>query len=99
METYKGLIHPRNPRNKKLPFLIDWKSLDHHLTDGRVIARIVRVEISGDEKRITNWLGNDLVAGLGSDVEVMTLSPAGTEGESGIVAVHLMTPSHVFRVD
>jgi hypothetical protein len=27
------------------------------------------------------------------------LSPADTEGESGIVAVHLMTPSGVVRVD
>jgi hypothetical protein len=29
----------------------------------------------------------------------MLLSPADTEGESGIVAVHLMTPSGVVRID
>ncbi len=36
---------------------------------------------------------------LGSDVEVEWLTPADTEGESGIVAVHLMTPSSVVRQD
>jgi hypothetical protein len=73
--------------------------LDHPSTDGKAIAKIVKVEIAGDEKRITDWLGNDLATALGSEVEVMWLSPADTEGESGIVAVHLMTPSGVVRVD
>ena len=85
--------------DKQLPFFIEWKSLDHPSTDGKAIAKIVKVEIAGDEKRITDWLGNDLATALGSDVEVEWLSPADTEGESGIVAVHLMTPSGVVRVD
>ena len=86
-------------KDKQLPFFIEWKSLDHPSTDGKAIAKIVKVEIAGDEKRITDWLGNDLATALGSEVEVMWLSPADTEGESGIVAVHLMTPSGVVRVD
>ena len=57
------------------------------------------MEIAGDEKRRQEWLGNDLATFRGSEVEVMWLSPAETEGESGIVAVHLMTPSGVVRVD
>jgi hypothetical protein len=85
--------------DKQLPFFIEWKSLDHPSTDGKAIAKIVKVEIAGDEKRITDWLGNNLATALGSEVEVMWLSPADTEGESGIVAVHLMTPSGVVRVD
>jgi hypothetical protein len=60
---------------------------------------IVKVEIAGDEKRITEWLGNDLATALGSEVEVMWLSPEDTEGESGIVAVHLMTPNGLVRLD
>ena len=55
--------------------------------------------LAGDEKRITDWLGNDLTTALGSEVEVMWLSPSDTEGESGFVAVHLMTPSGVVGVD
>ena len=57
------------------------------------------MEIAGDEKRIEEWLGNDLTTALGSEVEVMWLSPADTEGESGIVAVHLMTPSGVVSLE
>ena len=48
---------------------------------------------------MSHFLVNDLATALGSEVEVMWLSPADTEGESGIVAVHLMTPSGVVRVD
>jgi hypothetical protein len=59
----------------------------------------VKVEIARDEKRITDWLGNDLATALGSEVEVMWLSSTDTEGESEVVAVRLMTPSGVVRVD
>ena len=57
------------------------------------------MEIVGDEYRLTDWLGNDLATALGSEAEVIWLSPTDTEGESGIVAMHLMTPSGVVRVD
>ena len=33
---------------------IEWKSLDHPSIDGKAIAKIVKVEIAGDEKRITD---------------------------------------------
>jgi hypothetical protein len=73
--------------------------LDHPATNGKAIAKIVKVEIARDEKRITDWLGNDLATALGSEVEVMWLSSTDTEGESEVVAVRLMTPSGVVRVD
>ena len=57
------------------------------------------MEIAGDEKRIQEWLGSALSVALGSEVEVIWLTPADTEGESGIVAVHLMTPNGVVRLD
>ena len=56
--------------DKQLPFFIEWKSLDHTSTDGKAIEKIVKVEIAGDEKRITDWLGNNLASTLGSHVEV-----------------------------
>jgi hypothetical protein len=55
--------------------------------------------LAGDEKKITDWLGNDLATALGSKVEVMWLCPDFTGGDSGIVAVHLMRPRGVMRVD
>jgi len=36
---------------------------------------------------------------LGDNVEVVWLSPADNDGENGIVAVHLNTPSGVVRLD
>ena len=85
--------------DKQLPFFIEWKSLDHPSTDGKAIAKIVKVEIAGDPGRIEEWLGSDLATALGSEVEVIWLSPADTGGESGIIAVHLMTPNGVVRLD
>ena len=85
--------------DKQLPFFIEWLSLDHPSTDGKAIAKIVKVEISGDESRIEEWLGSELRAAIGSDVEVEWVAAAASEGESGIVAVHVMTPSGVVRLD
>ena len=85
--------------DKQLPFFIEWLSLDHPSTDGKAIAKIVKVEIAGDESRIEEWLGSELHAAIGSDVEVEWVAVAASEGESGIVAVHVMTPSGVVRLD
>jgi hypothetical protein len=63
------------------------------------IAKIVKVEIAGDEKPITDLLGINLTTALGSKVEVVRLIPADTEGESGIVAVLSTIPNGVVRVD
>jgi hypothetical protein len=85
--------------DKQLPFFIEWLSLDHPSTDGKAIAKIVKVEISGDESRIEEWLGSELRAAIGSDVEVEWIAAAASDGETGIVAVHVMTPSGVVRLD
>jgi hypothetical protein len=85
--------------DRQLPFSIQWKSLEHPSIDGKAIAKIVKVEIEGDKKQITDLLGNDLATALSTEVEALWLIPADTEGEPGIVAVNLMTPSGVVRVD
>ena len=85
--------------DKQLPFFIEWLSLDHPSTDGKAIAKIVKVEISGDEPRIEEWLGSELREAIGSDVEVEWVEASVNDGDSGIVAVHVMTPSGVVRLD
>ena len=77
--------------DKQLQFFIEWLSLNHPLTNGKAIAKIVRVEIFGDESRIEEWLG--------SDVEVEWFAATASEGELGIVTVHVMSPSGVVRLD
>jgi hypothetical protein len=73
--------------------------LDHPSIDGKAIAKIVKLEIAGDESRIEDWLGSEPRAVVGSDVEVERVAAAAREGESGIVAVYVMTPSGVVRLD
>ena len=85
--------------DRQLPFFIEWIENHHPSTDGKAVATIVKVEIAGDEATITNYLGSDTAKALGDNVEVVWLSPADNDGENGIVAVHLMTPSGVVRVD
>jgi hypothetical protein len=44
--------------------------LPQRVNDGKAIAKIVKVEIAGDESRIEELLGSELRAAIGSDVEV-----------------------------
>ena len=85
--------------DKQLPFFIEWLSLDHPSTDGKVIAKIVKVEIAGDESRIEEWLGSELRVAIGSDVKVEWVADSASGGEFRIVAVHVMTPSGVVQLD
>jgi hypothetical protein len=76
-------------------------AVDGHRTkpDGKAIANLVKVKISGNESRIEEWIGSEFSAVIGSDVEVEWVAAAASEGDSGIVAVHVMTPSGVVRLD
>ena len=84
--------------DKQPPFFIEWLSLDHPSTDVKAIAKIVKVEITGDESRIEEWFGSELREAIGPDVEVKWVAAA-SDGESGIVAAHVVTPSGVVRLD
>jgi len=85
--------------DRQLPFFIEWIENHHPSTDGKAVATIVKVEIAGDEATITNYLGSNTAQALGDNVEVVWLSPEDNDGENGIVAVHLNTPSGVVRLD
>lgn len=85
--------------DRQLPYFIEWTENHHPSTDGKAVAKILKVEIAGDEATITNYLGSDTATALGSNVEVEWLSPNDNDGENGIVAVHLSTPTGVVRLD
>ena len=85
--------------DRQLPFFIEWIENHHPSTDGKAVATITKVEIAGDEKTIAAWLGSNAQQAMGDNIEVIWLSPADNDGENGIVAVHLMTPKGVVRVD
>ncbi len=68
-------------------------------TDGKAIAKIVKIEIAGDESRIEEWLVSELRPPIGSDVEVKWIAEYAIDGDSAIVAVHVVAPSGVVRLD
>ena len=76
--------------DSQLPFFIEWISSDHPSSDGKAVAEITKIEISGDEKTIQSWLGSD-PKGAFKDVEVVYRNPADFEGETGIVSVTVLT--------
>jgi hypothetical protein len=45
------------------------------------------------------WLGSELHAAIGSEVEVEWVETSVNDCDSGIVAVHVMTPNGVVRLD
>ena len=85
--------------NRQLPFFIKWLTLDHPSTDGKAVSKITKLEIAGDKNALTNWVGSDLQKVIGSDIEVTWVDPAKNDGEEGIVAVYLQTPSGEIRLD
>ena len=85
--------------NRQLPFFIKWLTLNHPSTDGKAVSKISKIEIAGDKSSLTNWVGSDLQKAIGSDIEVVWIDPAKNDGEEGIVAVYLQTPSGEIRLD
>jgi catechol 2,3-dioxygenase-like lactoylglutathione lyase family enzyme len=82
----------------QLPFFIQWLSQDHPSADGKPHAKIVKIEIAGDEKSIEEYCGCGMAQAVG-DIEVVWVDPKNNDGENGIVAVHLQTPNGVVRID
>ena len=73
--------------------------LPQRINDGKAIAKIVKVQITYDGSIIEEWLGSDLRAAIGSDVEVKWVSTSVNDGDSRIVAMRVMRPSAVVRLD
>jgi hypothetical protein len=85
--------------DRQLPFFIEWLENHHPSTSGDAVSAIEKIEIAGDEKTITDWLGSDLQSAIGDDITIEWIDPAQNDGDSGIMAVHLQTPTGVIRLD
>jgi len=84
--------------SRELPFFIQWLTADHPSQDGKAVAAIEKITIADTEQLSDSWFKTEILDGLnGTDIEF--IDPSTNEGESGIVAVHLMTPSGVVRLD
>jgi hypothetical protein len=85
--------------DRQMPFFVQWIKNHHPSTDGKAVAKIVKIEIAGDESAISEWLGSEVKAAIGSGIEIDWVSAEVNEGEAGIIAVYLDSNGNVERVD
>jgi hypothetical protein len=82
----------------ELPFFIQWLTTDHPSQDGKAVASIEKITIADKGELAESWFKDEILAGLaGTSIE--WTDPSANDGENGIVAVHLKTPSGVVRLD
>ena len=82
----------------QLPFFIEWQSTAHPSNESNPTAEIIEIEIAGEEQKIHNWLGSDLKSVVG-EVRINWKSLEENNGETGIIAVHILSPKGQIRLD
>ena len=84
--------------DSQLPFFIEWETKEHPSMDGKPVAEIIKIEISGEKNKVKNWLGIEPDHAF-SGIEIIWIDPKKNDGETGIVSVHLSTQKGVVRLD
>ena len=82
-----------------MPFFVQWIKNHHPSTDGKAVAKIVKIEIAGTESIISDWLGSDVKTSIGSDIEIEWVSADLNDGDNGIVAIEIETLGGSVRID
>ena len=77
-------------KDSQVPFFIQWLTLDHPSSDGRAVAEIFKIEITGSETLISNWI-NTKLSDLLPEIEIVWTDPLENAGQTGISAVHFKT--------
>ena len=85
--------------DRQMPFFVQWIKNHHPSTDGKAVAKIVKIEIAGDETTIAEWLGSDVKKAVGSGIEIEWVSNEANDGESGIRAIWFETGSTITEID
>ena len=74
------------------PYFIYQKSLDYLSQGGKTIVAIEKITIADTDHLADSWFKTEILSGLnGADIEFIDLST--NDGEYGIVAVQLATPT------
>jgi hypothetical protein len=82
-----------------MPFFVQWIKNHHPSTDGKAVAKIVKIEIAGNESTIAEWLGSEVRSAIGSGIEVKWVSLDSHDGESGIVSISIDSIHGVVVID
>ena len=84
--------------DRQLPFFIEWIENHHPSTDGKAVSKIIKIEIAGDSKEVSNWLNFDAEKAIGNSVELAWHSQSKSL-ESGIISVHFLTLNGSVEID
>jgi hypothetical protein len=76
----------------EFPFFIQWLSADHPAQDGSPTALIERIVISDNDQLANSWFKEEILDSLGA-VNIEWVNPSTNDNQSGIVTVHLSTPT------
>jgi hypothetical protein len=82
----------------ELPFFIQWLTEQHPSKDGNSVAKIAKIVIADDEQLADSWFKDEIKSGL-TDIEIEWVKPESNDGDKGIVAVYLTTPSGVVKLN
>ena len=82
----------------EFPFFIQWLSTDHPSQDGVPLAEIQKIVIADKDELANSWFKEDILASLG-DVDIEWVDLSKNDGQSGIAAVHVVTPSGLVVLD
>ena len=83
---------------REFPFFIQWLSTDHPSQDGVPLAEIQKIVIADKDELANSWFKEDILASLG-DVDIEWVDLSKNDGQSGIAAVHVVTPSGLVVLD
>jgi hypothetical protein len=78
--------------SRELPFFIQWLTEDHPSKDGLTVSKIEKIVISDKDQLSDSWFKTEILNGL-DKVAIDWVDPSTQDGETGIVSVHLSTPS------
>jgi len=85
-------------KDSQLPFFIQWLTGNHPSDDGKAIARIKKIEISGSKLITENWIDSNLSSVM-DNIEVIWLSSTENGGETGLIAATIETKYGEIRLD
>jgi hypothetical protein len=82
----------------EFPFFIQWLSTDHPSQDGAPLAEILKIVIADKDELANSWFKEDILASLGG-VDIEWIDQSMNDEQSGIAAVHVVTPSGLVVLD
>ncbi len=82
----------------EFPFFIQWLSTDHPSQDGVPLAEIRKIVIADKDELANSWFKKDILVSLG-DVDIEWVDLSMNDEQSGIAAVHVVTPNGLVVLD